>query len=241
MKTKLLLRVNFCSLIGGLLVQYIWPEIVFFEKVAHKNYVVFADQPIDRSISGLLDQVDNNLRSTGLQRESSVHRIFLVSSPWRQFIIDPLRGKSFGFTRTVTRDTFLLRADAQANRAYSGNEAHNVRTLVGVLTHERTHALLGARYGMLTMLITPAWIEEGYCDYVSGETSFNQKLGARLIKTGGHDPSRSFDYFVAYVLVKYLVEIEHWSLERLIEDQPDRAAITAKAFQQVDQVVPVVQ
>ncbi len=73
----------------------------------------------------------------------------------------------------------------------------------------------------------PAWIAEGYCDYVAQESSFPETEGLLLLASGRTDPSSSFRYFVDRKIVAHLIDAKGYSFAQLVAHAKDAAAVEA--------------
>ena len=52
-----------------------------------------------------------------------------------------------------------------------------------------THGLIRARFGITSDWRYPAWLREGYCDYVAGGGSLTDAEAARLLSTHHDHPA----------------------------------------------------
>src|SRR3954447_9083831 len=73
----------------------------------------------------------------------------------------------------------------------------------------------------------PSWKNEGYCDYVADESSFDAEEGLRLIREGRDDPSPSFRYFRAHLMVRYLLDVERIGVDELFARDFDESQVMA--------------
>ena len=72
--------------------------------------------------------------------------------------------------------------------------------------------------------LRPAWKEEGYCDYVVRDSSFDPVTGRALLAAGETDASPCFAYFTYREMVTYLIDRQHYDFERLMSarlDEPE--------------------
>jgi hypothetical protein len=136
-----------------------------------------------------------------------------------------MRAGAFAYSLPVTDNVFVANADLVHNVAHSAASDFNTRSFSGVAAHEITHGLLRHRVGLFRSL--PTWVVEGYCDYVAHESSFPEAKGLHLLATGQLDPSGSFQYFVYHQMVRYLIEVRHFSFQQIV-DRADDAAVVEK-------------
>ncbi len=131
----------------------------------------------------------------------------------------------------VTPNVFLRGALIEDNRLVSpsGNPVTGDRTLDYYVAHEITHQLTGHAIGPLRFYKLPRWVREGYADYVGKGTSFDYGEAKRafLAGTPEMDLKKSGQYGRFHLLVAYLLDHQHWSVEQLLNNPPAQAAIEA--------------
>ena len=125
--------------------------------------------------------------------------------------------QAFGANLKVVSNIFVNTADIRADTVTTDTGQHDKRTLSGVVAHECTHTLLVRKFGLVRSFRLPSWKQEGYCDYVAQETSFDREEGARLLKQGGTDASPSFFYFKAFTAISTLKDQKRWSVSRIMD------------------------
>lgn len=157
------------------------PEVLAFpHRQAIGDTVVYAEMPLPESLPGLLARSDRLLRSSGIYGPGYGRRIFLTDGGWRwQLLAVSARG-AFGFSRPFTEAIVVNRSDPARDIVRNGAAVAGVRSLSGVIAHERTHGLIRARYGPFADFRYPAWLREGYCDVVAGGGSLSDHDAASL-------------------------------------------------------------
>jgi hypothetical protein len=214
-----------------------FPGTLFAHRMTRGNFRVASDVPIDPALAAVLDRAAVGLRSSAIDDPAMVHRVYLCRSAWRRALLAPTGLKAFGSTPMPFGYTVILgRPDVPADRIARGGPRPSSRALSGVIAHERAHALINARFGPLAGLSLPSWKKEGYCDYVAGETSFPIAEAKRLIRDGRDAPEPSFRYARAYLIVKYLIEVEGLSVEGLMALRVDERAMLAKVRANLDRL-----
>jgi hypothetical protein len=73
----------------------------------------------------------------------------------------------------------------------------------------------------------PAWVREGYADYVARGETFDYEGTRTLFLAGDRslDPHQSGLYLRYVLLVAHLIDREGWSPEQLLRSPPDRDAL----------------
>lgn len=214
------------ALAYGLLMFF--PGVLFAYRASYRNFEVYSDTPIGPGLSAVLDVAASRLAASGLDDLGMTHRLFLCADPFRRTLLSPRSGGAFGSTSPITGHTILNRADVAADRVMRDASTNNVRPLSAVVAHERTHALLTRRFGVWDSFRMPNWKQEGICEYVAGHPSFPVDEGRRLIREGRDGDSHSFRYVRAYLMVKYLVEVEGLTLDEVAARPLDEAEVLAR-------------
>ena len=89
--------------------------------------------------------------------------------------------------------------------------------------------------GLVKYLKIPKWKDEGYCEYIAGETTFSFEEGVKLWKENQHDDSK-YSYFKYHQMVKYLLDDEKISVEELFNQSFEEKKIAAKVFINLEKV-----
>ncbi len=212
----------------------VYPRILFSYQVSHRGFEVGADAPIDPSITTVLDAAAERLAQSSINDPKFVHHIYLCNNPWRMALVAPIGRKAFAVTYPVGGNSFFNRTDVRANTVYNGSPRHNRQLLSAVIAHERTHALMMHRYGILRNMQIPAWKREGYCEVIGGSPSFDVEEGKKLIREGLREDSGSFRYFEYYLMVKYLMDVESLDIDQIVDRKVDPAELLGKVRQDID-------
>jgi len=213
-----------------------FPGPLFAHYHEQGTYRVWSDEPIDPSIRTVLDTAEGLLRQSPLYEPGMVHRLYVCNNNIRMKFFARGGDKAFGVTYLPRHNTFLNRAQIPADRILRGTPEQNQRPLSSVIAHERVHALLLSHYGFLTDYRLPTWKKEGYCEYIAGHPSFDVDEGKRLIREGHESPSPSFRYLEFYLMVKYLLDIVHRSVDELVTKGFDEAELHAKVRGAIDRL-----
>src|SRR5262249_4832061 len=95
--------------------------------------------------------------------------------------------------------------------------------------HEITHQLTGRALGPVRYLRLPQWVREGYADYVGKGASFNYEEARRafLANAPEMDWKRSGLYSRFHLLVAYVLDHQHWTVEQLLRNPPPQVEVEA--------------
>jgi hypothetical protein len=119
-----------------------------------------------------------------LAKGAEGRRIFLTDGGWRWAVLALQSRRGFGLTRPLREDVILNHSDIASGTLYNGTENGRVRTIAGVIAHEKCHGMERRQFGLLVDLTNPTWLVEGYCDYVARESSLSDAAAADLKARG---------------------------------------------------------
>jgi hypothetical protein len=100
-----------------------------------------------------------------------------------------------------------------------------------VIAHEVTHNSIRKRFGLVNSFTSlPNWKDEGYCEYVAGETTISYEEGVRRWKANPDDHA-TYAYFKYHQMVRYLLDVEKISVEELFSRDFNEKELEAKVFE----------
>ena len=108
------------------------------------------------------------------------------------------------------------------------------RTLDYFAAHEIIHQLTGQALGPISYFQLPQWVREGYADYVGKGDAFRYDEAKRAFLAGAPemDWNKSGLYRRFHLLVAYMLDHQHWSVERLLKNPPPQAAVEAAIIEE---------
>lgn len=157
------------------------PEALAFPyRATIGDTTILADRPIPAQMRAVLHRSDVLLRRSAIYGPGYGRRIFLTDGGWRWHLLAAQSSTAFAISRPVLETIVVNRSDIARDRVETGRAVAGVRSLSGVIAHERTHGLIRARYGATVDMTAPAWLREGYCDTIAGGGSLSDGEAARL-------------------------------------------------------------
>lgn len=165
----------------------------------------------------------NKLAKCPLYAAHPEARVYICNSRWREALFF---NKHYGVGGVspypLTTNVFLRGAAFEDNRliAPSGKPVPGDRSLDYFIAHEVTHELTGRLVGPLGFYKMPQWVREGYADYIAKGGNFNyaEERAAFLAGAPEMDFQRSGLYWRFHLLVAYLLDHKHWSVDRLLRE-----------------------
>jgi hypothetical protein len=209
------------------------PQPFFAFSVRAENLVLQSDREFSEAAGKeVLELAVKKLARSPLFSGRQSHSVFICNSRWRQMLFF---NKDFGVGGVAqypaTPNVFLRGARIEDNRLISprGTLVLGDRTLDYYVAHEITHQLTGRAVGPLRFYRLPQWVREGYADYVGKGISFDYYAARRafLAKTPEMDFKRSGLYGRFHLLVAYLLDHQHWTVEQLLNNPPSEAGVEA--------------
>jgi hypothetical protein len=123
----------------------------------------------------------------------------------------------------------INKTDVAADRVMMNRDQRNLRSLSGVIAHEVTHLFIRERYGTLAASMMPIWKNEGYCEYIAGDTTMPFEEGIRLWRENPNDDA-GYRYIKYEAMVRYLLEKEKVSVDELFIRSFDEKDVAAKTI-----------
>jgi hypothetical protein len=209
------------------------PQPLFRFSVRAENLVLHSDRPFSQAAGKhVLELAERRLARSPLYSGRHEYHAFICNSRWRQVLFFNKDYGAGGVAQyPVTGQVFLREARVEDNRLISpgGNPVMNNRTLDYFVAHEITHQLTGADIGPLRFYRLPQWVREGYADYVGKGASFDFEDARRAFLAGAPemDHKKSGLYSRFHLLVAYLLDRQHWSVEQLLRTPPSEATVEA--------------
>jgi hypothetical protein len=229
-------RLALPAIAAAYLLLLAFPDVLFAQQVTHGAFRVASDEPIDARIAAVLDAAAARLARSPLDDPRMEHRVYLCNTPLRWRLLAPLARGAYGTTYALSGHSVLAHVDIPANLAYREGPRYNRRPLDSLIAHERMHALMDRRYGVIACFRMPAWKKEGYCEFVAGHPSFDVEEGRRLIREGKEEDFGPFRYFRYYAMVKYLLDVERLSIDEVVSRQFDEAELMGKVRMSIDRL-----
>jgi hypothetical protein len=195
--------------------------------------VLHSDRPFSGSAGRhLLELAEQKLARSPLYFGRSRYNVFICNSDWRQRL---LFNKDYGVGGVaqypITASVFLRNSLIEDNRLVSlrGTPVMGDRTLDYFVAHEITHQMTGNAIGPVRFYQLPQWVREGYADYVGKGNSFDYDEAKRAFLAGRPemDFKKSGLYWRFHLLVAYLLDHQHWSVEQLLKNPPAQATVEA--------------
>lgn len=219
----------------GYLILLAYPQALFANSVEHGAFKIYSREPIDPEIDRVLDVAEAKLKSSPIYDADLKRDVYLTNSHGLYAFFSPKAYNSFASSLPFVNHIIVNRTDVPADLVYIRREYSNSRSLSGVMAHETTHLLIRKRYGTLSATLMPTWKNEGYCEYVAGESTIPLGEGVRRWRENPQDDS-NYRYTKYHLMVKHMLEDEKVSVEDLFTKSFDEKDVEARTFAALPQV-----
>ena len=201
-----------------------FPTFLFANKLEYKNFSVYYHSN-DININELklvLDKSEKLLKGTELFKIGITQDIFICSSYNEFTFFAPISRKAYGINNPISQNIFLTKSSISGNYILRNGDENNKYSLSGVIAHETVHSLLRNELGLLKYKLLPLWKNEGYCDFIANESSFDEKKGLTdICNDEVNSESASFKYFKFRKITQYLFEDRKVSLNKYLDEDFD--------------------
>ncbi len=220
-KTKKILNWVFGGISLAYILIIIFPSFLFANTLEYKSFSVhYHSNDINtEQLKLVLDESEKLLMNTELFKTKINQDVFICNSFNEFTFFALLSRKAFAVNYPITQNIFLSKSSISENFILRNGNKNNKRTLSGVIAHETIHSLLENKLGTLKYKLLPSWKNEGYCDFIANESSFNEQKGLQDIcddKENSGTPS--FKYFKYRILTQYLFKERKISIEEFLNN-----------------------
>lgn len=206
-----------------------YPQSFFHYRVRYQNLTLYSDKPLPAISTSLLKETQTRLLKSPIYDPKNHYQIFICHDLNRFAFFANINYRVGGINYALfNRNTFLRNAHIVKNRLIgpSGREVPGERSLVYYFTHEVTHGVTAKKTGNLAYFRLPAWVREGYADYVA-KGNFDFQTNVKLFKAGVREmnPAQSGLYLRYHLLVAYVLDIQKASVDELLGGKFNQSSI----------------
>lgn len=172
----------------------IFPQPLFAHSARVGQFHFHSDRPIPPEIKAVVEQATAKLSASPLYATTDSFDVYIATDRWRRTLLMPRSPGAFGVSMILTGNTVLNRCDITNDICTNDQPKFNRRPMHTVLAHESMHQIMASDLGLLAYLRLPTWKNEGYCEYVAGDPSFDAIRGQKLVRSGKSHRSHAFRY-----------------------------------------------
>lgn len=232
-RTYRVFNYTFVGILTVYLLTIAFPQYLFANHISHGKFTVYSRQKPDENIDKVLDLAEARLVNSPLYDETVARRIFLTDSHVFYTFLSNKAFRSFANSVPMIDNILVNRSDVAADKVFVDRPIRNSRSLSGVLAHEVTHLFIRKKLGTArVMFLVPTWKNEGYCEYIAGDTTISFEDGVKLWQEDPNDDAK-YAYFKYHQMVKYLLDDEKISVEELFDRNFDLKELEGKVFAKI--------
>ncbi len=200
------------------LMLFLFPQIAFGNKIEYKSFIIYSHSPLNKNIFKILDSAQSLISYSELYKNNAEqHRIYLCNNFLEYSFFAPAERNAFGYNRILENDIFISKSNILHNRVERNGNENNIRTLSGTIAHEVTHTLIKKQIGFIKYMQLDTWKNEGYCDFIAKESSFDSAKGIFTLCNYPTSSSLSFQYFKYRLYIDYLIKEKNSSFNEIVQ------------------------
>jgi hypothetical protein len=211
------------------LLLLVFPQVLFAYSTERGNFHVYAREPIGDEINSVLEKAEEKLKNSPIYDAEVRRDIYLTGGHGMYALLSHKAYKSFANSVPYINNIFINKTDVAADRVIMNREFSNTRSLSGVIAHETAHLFIRKRYGTITASLMPTWKNEGYCEYIAGDTTITLEEGIRRWRENPQDDT-NYGYIKFQLMVQHLLEREGVSVDELFTRSWDENAVAERTF-----------
>ncbi len=203
----------------------LFPQVFFNGKCRYKHFTVYyhTSEADEVELKSVIDKAEDLLKETELSEIEYHQKVFICKGFIEYAFFARGAAKTFGVNYTHHKNVFISKSAIPVNLVYNMTDENNVRTLSSVIAHEAVHSLLMRRLGLIKYVFFPTWKNDGYCEFIARESSYNQEKGlAEVCSNNENSDSKSFMYFKYRLYIKYLLEEKKITLDNFLNADFDQ-------------------
>jgi hypothetical protein len=212
-------------LLGYLITVYLvvilfLPRLFFSERYAVGSMAFYANsggEDFERYCDSF---AETHARNPHFAKARNIQVLFAGPAIYR--LLCPLQPESLGnsFSFLGYHAIKINNADFPRNQIGATRKGrHRPRTIDSVLLHECMHCELSGDGGPFKGPRLQAWLEEGVCELVGAESSYDEDLGMAAMIAGTDDGSVEYRYFTCRIIAEYLVGTMHHPISELVAEK----------------------
>jgi hypothetical protein len=214
----------------GYLILLAFPQALFAYSAEHHKFRIYAREPLGVEIVNVLDKAEEKLRSSPIYDADVRRDVYLTGGHGMYALLSHTAHRSFANSVPFINNILINKTDVAADRVILNRNFSNTRSLSGVIAHETTHLFIRKRYGALAAAMMPTWKNEGYCEYIAGDTTITLEEGIRRWRGNPQDDA-NYRFIKYQLMVQHLLEREGVTVDDLFNKSWDEKALAERTFQ----------
>jgi hypothetical protein len=235
----------FITLVSGVITLVLYPQFLFANKLAYKNFKIYSNDKIANDIKIVLDNAMDLVKKSELNDSNYRYNIILCYNSLFNAIDDKLFGNGPSSRATGNNVLIKVRIDPKKNLAFPTFRKECVVDLSYLLAHEMIHCLQAHKYGIIKFnpFKHPVlWKLEGYPEYIALATRLSSKdynLPSEIDRYVNLDSQTSDNWILAEeggcevpkyylkgrLMIEYLIGIKHLSYDEILNNKASENSV----------------
>ena len=221
------------TVITGLAIAYVvllyFPQPLFAYSAKYGNLTIHSREPLQPEMESVVAKANERLARVPFYSAEKTRQIYLTGGPKMYALLSHKAYRSFANSVPFINNIMINKTDVPADRVIMNREFNNSRSLSGVIAHEVTHLAIRKRYGTVAAAMMPTWKNEGYCEYIAGDTTIPIEEGIRRWRENPNDDT-NYRYIKYQLMVRYLLEKQQITVDELFTQAFDERDVAARTF-----------
>lgn len=214
--------------VAYLLLLY-FPQPLFAYSTKYEKFEIYSREPITPELSTVLKSAETRLQRSPIYDDSVTRHIYLTDGFGIYALLSHKAYSSFANSVPFIDNVIVNKSNVASDLVFVNRAKNDSRSLSGVIAHEITHLFLRKRYGTIGASLMPRWKNEGYCEYVAGDSTITFDEGIRLWRENPSDDT-AYRYVKYHLMVKHLLDDEKMSLDDLFKNSLDENEVASRTF-----------
>ena len=211
------------------LILLAFPQALFAYSTEHGKFRVYSREVIGEEIVQVLNRAEAKLMMSPIYDGEARRDVYLTGSHGMYALLSHKAYRSFANSVPYIDNIIINKTDISADRVILNREFSNTRSLSGVIAHETAHLFIRKRYGAISASLMPTWKNEGYCEYIAGDTTITLEEGIRRWRESPKDDT-NYRFIKYQLMVQHLLEREGASVDDLFTKSWDEKALADKTL-----------
>ncbi len=209
-----------------------FPNLFINKSFDYKSFELYSNGHVelDDDVKKVLDSVIVNLKQSQFYQPKQKFELYFVKGT----LYDRLT-KLFGVNNIASskynKHIYFGNPDFVQSKLIKGESKFEWVNLVQIISHEAVHSQMYTDYSRLGFMKIPAWINEGYCEYIShfhkkNSPNYNLNLlRSKLQETEDDWVKSEFGsmtptiYLRDRLIMEYLLDVENKNILKIIENE----------------------
>lgn len=189
---------------------------------------VRSDGRIPNSAARVISLAETRIRQSTLFDSTRTYPVYVCNDRWRWNYFSGFDGRSRAFQTPLGRSVFTRPARWEENQLSGPDGADGPRTLDVYIAHEVTHTMVEDHLGIVAARRLPAWLREGYAEYIARHDAFDYDATRARLLAGDEGLGVRDRYWKYLLLVSQLVDREGRDVRTLLTAPPDPDEVEAR-------------